>query len=82
MNTNTKPGDYCEVCEKNGSECPGCISQLSKGLQRGRELEKKARPPFGGLIEMARLTPKERKEYREIVRLYGKVARPRVYRAK
>jgi len=78
----TKPGEYCGVCEKNGSECPGCISALTVGLRRGRELEKKARPPFGGLIEMSRLTPKERKEYREIVRLYGKVSRPRIYRNK
>lgn len=53
------------------------MGQFSLSLVRGRELEEKARPPYGGLIELARLTPAERKEYREIVRKYGKYARAR-----
>ena len=53
------------------------MGAFSLALVRGRELEEKARPPFGGLIELARLTPAERKEYREICRKYGKTARPR-----
>ena len=40
-------------------------------VKRGRELEEKARPPFGGLIDLSRLSPLERKEYREIVRDCG-----------
>lgn len=50
----------------------------NKAIKRGRELEAKARPPFGGLVELSRLTPKERKEYREICRIYGVYARPRI----
>ncbi len=51
--------------------------KMAAALRRGRELEEKARPAFGGLVELSRLTPEERKEYREIVRVYGTRRTPR-----
>lgn len=69
---------WLDINEESGPEIIKYVSEIvsiegfKKALARGRELEEKARPAFGGLIELSRLTPKERKEYREIVRKYGK----------